>query len=89
MTGQGNICIRCGKKRVVAKTWTETIKTSSGTSLLTHILSVCPDAACQKKVEQLLAKQKQLSLDKQRASEERSLARLAPIAQSHLKVAVK
>ena len=43
-------CIRCGKERILDKTWSEQI----GISLVTYTQSVCPDADCQKIVEALL-----------------------------------
>ncbi len=45
-----SVCIRCGKLRILDKTWREQV----GTSLLTHTDTVCPDAKCQKLVEALL-----------------------------------
>lgn len=42
-----NPCIRCGKDRVVTKTWQEVI----GISSVTYTLAVCPDDACQKLVD--------------------------------------
>ena len=50
-----NICSRCGKPRIVAKTWKERIKGSVDI----HTSTVCPDAACQKIVDGKLAAQKQ------------------------------
>jgi hypothetical protein len=43
-------CIRCGKLRILGRIWSEEI----GTSHLTHVDTVCPDAVCQKLVEALL-----------------------------------
>ena len=40
-------CIRCGKDRIVSKTWTQRV----GESVATYTLTVCPDPQCQKKVE--------------------------------------
>jgi len=60
----GNVCIRCGKVRVIAKTWKEKI----GTSTLTCSSFVCPDADCQKIVEKVLAKRKE---DKETSERER------------------
>lgn len=42
-----NPCIRCGKQRIVVKTWTEYV----GTSLVKYSETACPDAGCQKIVE--------------------------------------
>ena len=52
---QGSPCIRCGKLRVVEKTWKEYL----GTSLLTYTRTVCVDAACQKIVDEQIALQKE------------------------------
>jgi tRNA U34 2-thiouridine synthase MnmA/TrmU len=38
-------CIRCGKLRIFKKSWSE--KTGNS-PIITHVLSVCPDKACQK-----------------------------------------
>lgn len=43
----GNVCIRCGKQRIVVKTWTEHI----GVSLIKYSETVCPDPECQKFVD--------------------------------------
>lgn len=42
-----NPCIRCGKQRIVVKTWTEHI----GVSLVKYSDTVCPDPECQKVVD--------------------------------------
>ncbi|MBI4991140.1 hypothetical protein HZB96_03540 [Candidatus Gottesmanbacteria bacterium] len=47
-------CIRCGKERIVAKSWTEYI----GASLVTYTTTVCPDPECQKIVDDQLKKRK-------------------------------
>lgn len=61
------VCIRCGKVRVTAKTWTEKI----GGSLITYTQTVCPDALCQKIVEAELIKKQ----DKVKAIQKKSLER--------------
>lgn len=43
-------CIRCGKLRILGKTWSEGV----GFSRMTYTLTVCPDAHCQRQVEALL-----------------------------------
>lgn len=45
----GNVCIRCGKERIVVKTWKEKI----GNSVLTYTETACPDKECQKLVEKM------------------------------------
>lgn len=55
-----NPCIRCGKERVVSKTWKETITTFSGTlQEVVHIEAVCPDPVCQEALNKEFAKQKE------------------------------
>ncbi len=44
---QSNPCIRCGKERIVAKSWKELV----GKSLLTYTTNICPDPACQKLID--------------------------------------
>jgi hypothetical protein len=50
-----NPCVRCGKQRVFARTWEETIVTSAGKSIVVHTLTVCPDEDCQKIVDEKFA----------------------------------
>lgn len=47
MKKTGIPCVRCGKERVVAKTWKERV----GNSVLVHTQTVCQDKACQKIVD--------------------------------------
>lgn len=42
-----NPCIRCGKERIVLRTWVENL----GHSELTRTDTGCPDKVCQKQVE--------------------------------------
>ena len=60
-------CIRCGKSRIVAKSWTEKI----GNSVITYTQTVCPDEECQKIVDSDLQKKK----DKITAIQNKSLER--------------
>lgn len=54
-----NPCFRCGKQRIVTKTWKETITTFSGMEQKVEFSdSVCPDAACQNMLNEELEKQK-------------------------------
>jgi hypothetical protein len=46
------VCIRCGKLRIVAKTWKDMI----GTTQTVFTQTVCPDSECQKIVEEMLKK---------------------------------
>lgn len=45
-------CIRCGKMRIHSKTWKD--KTERG-AVVTHTVSVCPDAECQAIVDKQFA----------------------------------
>jgi len=55
-----SICIRCGKPRILSKSWVE--KTEKG-STLTHSAEVCPDKACQKIVEADFAAKREKKLE--------------------------
>lgn len=48
------VCIRCGKTRIVEKTWTENLNGS----ILTFTNTVCPDSECQKIVNEELQNKK-------------------------------
>jgi hypothetical protein len=72
-----SVCIRCGKMRKVAKTWTEYI----GTSLVTYTTTVCPDEECQKIVEEQLKKRK----DKLEAIHQESLERKKNVRRKRIK----
>lgn len=50
-----NLCVRCGKPRIVVRTWKECIKGS----ILIYTSTACPDAACQKIVDKKFADQKE------------------------------
>ncbi len=47
-----NPCIRCGKERIIVKTWNEKVDTYFGTSDIVHTETACPDPACQAIVAQ-------------------------------------
>lgn len=49
-----NICIRCGKARIIVKTWKEKL----GYSTITATKTACPDKECQKIVDENNKKQK-------------------------------
>lgn len=53
-----NPCTRCGSERIVSKTWEETIATFSGTMVVVHSLTVCPNPECQKITDGQLAAQR-------------------------------
>jgi hypothetical protein len=43
-----NFCIRCGKKRIVIRTYTKKV----GNSSVVYTKTACPDPECQKKVDE-------------------------------------
>ena len=51
MNSNSTPCIRCGKERIVSKTWKEEVTNFFGSSFITHTETVCPDEECQKIVE--------------------------------------
>ena len=50
-----NLCIRCGKQRIIASTHKEIINNS----IVTTKKMVCPDPECQKKVDKMLDMEEQ------------------------------
>ncbi len=61
-------CIRCGKPRIIGKTWTEKLNNSN----VVYTLTVCPDPECQKIVEsQLESKREKLASIQQKSLERR------------------
>ena len=66
-----NLCCRCGKVRIVTKTWKETV----GASEVTVTETVCPDPVCQKSLNKELESQKQKKALMEKKKEERILAR--------------
>lgn len=69
-----NPCIRCGKERIVSKTWKEEIQNFSGTSFITHTETVCPDKECQKILDEKFKQEKErkeaLLVEKQKRYEQ-------------------
>ena len=60
-------CIRCGKTRIVGKTWTEKI----GDSKVMYSQTICPDPECQKIVESQLQNKREKFADIQQKALER------------------
>jgi hypothetical protein len=54
-----NVCIRCGKQRVVVSTHREIINNS----VVTSKKMACPDPECQKKVDKMLKAEEQKRLN--------------------------
>lgn len=64
-----NICIRCGKERIISKSWKEITVNASGLKQeIVYTETVCPDSACQRILNQEFAKQKKkrLAITKER-----------------------
>lgn len=67
-----NPCIRCGKERIVVKSWNEQI----GLAFTTFTTARCPDDACQKLVDhenELREAKKQLHSEARANSKQKSL----------------
>jgi hypothetical protein len=82
MADKGNVCIRCGSKRIWSKKWKEEITTGMGTSTIIHNLYVCPQDECQKKVEVSLEEKKKVSIERELASLQREKDRIASRAKN-------
>lgn len=68
-----NPCTRCGKERIVVRTWKERVVTFSGVeSIQINSDMVCPDVTCQKIVMAELDEQKE-KRDKVRLDREKRL----------------
>lgn len=67
-------CIRCGKERIVSKTWKEEITNFFGSSFVTHTETVCPDEECQKVVDEKFRQEREkkeaIQLEKQKRYEQ-------------------
>ncbi len=53
-----NVCMRCGKERIVIEEWIELVETERRTNQIRHMKTTCPDPECQKMVDESLAKEK-------------------------------
>ena len=55
-----NPCIRCGKERIVSKTWTDKLELGiiGRMMIVTHSDSACPDTACQTIVDRQLTEKR-------------------------------
>ncbi len=54
-TESRSVCIRCGKERIVVKTWHEKV----GFSMVTYTKTACPDKECQKILDARFALEKE------------------------------
>lgn len=67
----GNPCSRCGKERIVVRTWKEKVDSS----VITNTETACPDKECQTEVEKINKKQQERSAALKRESEKRLQSR--------------
>ncbi len=61
------VCIRCGKTRVYSKKWVD--RTNGKGTQITHVEAVCPDAECQKIVDekfQAMRERRELAEDRKK-----------------------
>lgn len=54
-----NTCTRCGKDRILAKTWDEVVEIYNRKTKITHEQFVCKDPKCQEQVESQLTQQRE------------------------------
>lgn len=66
------LCIRCGKKRIIAKQWSE----GEGSAKTFHTMTVCPDPECQKIVDAELQRKQDIVNSRRIESEKRRKARM-------------
>lgn len=59
-----NICYRCGKERIVTRTWKEKVENS----IIENTEAVCPDKKCQATIEKDIRKlkNKRLQIEKRK-----------------------
>lgn len=50
-------CDRCGSKRRVSRTWSETVPTFTGTTVVQFSQVVCVNEACQKAFDEVIEKE--------------------------------
>lgn len=74
-----NPCVRCGKERIEGKSWKE----KNGNFVVTHTLTICPDKACQKIVEQGIADRKEKSENLANAKLKAKLEREKQLAEAN------
>jgi len=72
-TKYSNPCIRCGKERIVVRTWKEKIYSS----IIINTEMACPDKECQKKVDSDNKKQRDRNAAMKLRSSQRAMSRKA------------
>lgn len=72
-----NLCTRCGKERIESKSWEEEATAFFGSTTIVHTEMVCPDAECQKIVEEKMDALRQRTEDMRVEKEKRKTAAAA------------
>lgn len=70
-------CERCGSKKKVGRTWTETVQNFTGTIEVQHQQIVCTNEDCQAKFEEVYKKEAQRKEEIRLKKEEHDAARKA------------
>lgn len=73
-----NPCIRCGKERIVKKTWTKKVDSS----IIEFVNAICPDPACQKIVDLRIKTQRDKNTALRESHEKREAERKAERAKN-------
>lgn len=69
-----NLCSRCGKPRIIAKSWKEKVVSHGMVSVVEHTMMICPDKKCQSRVEEEFAIRRRKSAQIEKDKQERNLA---------------
>ena len=83
--GKGNVCILCGKDRVLLKKWEEKVDTYQGNSVVSYETYVCPDPECQKRVEESFEEKRKITKEREAQAQKREDDRAASRARNILK----
>lgn len=84
-----SLCTRCGKERIEAKSWNEEITAFFGSTTIVHTEMVCPDAECQKIVEEKMDALRQKTEDMRVEKEKRKTAAAAVFVSKKAETAKK
>lgn len=83
-----NPCIRCGKERIDARSWKETVNNFMGKTVIVHTETVCPDPECQKIVEKGFEVQRKKREEMEHSKEERKI-KFQELKKSMAKISLK
>lgn len=71
-----SVCVRCGKTRILLKTWKEKELNKRG-AVIIHEQTVCPDKECQKIVDEKLQQMRDLRAASENRKKDIIIARKA------------